>query len=131
MYCYIYFRDAIELIFVQSDDYGEETEFEASDIIDMGNIKAARFVIDNPKQFDGKVFYCKGNDDYFSANEAGVKVTSDSHDYFVSQWSEWSKCEDMNGNNTVSRHRKRGDGSNVEQTRYCRCSDLSELPSPR
>ena len=53
----------------------------------IGNVREAKFILKNPKEFVGKTFFC-GNDDYESANNVTIKA---SEEYFTNEWTEWSK----------------------------------------
>ena len=65
-----------------------EDNFEPSEMNDLiGNVREAKFILKNPKEFVGKTFFC-GNDDYESANNVTIKA---SEEYFTNEWTEWSK----------------------------------------
>lgn len=116
---------------VQSTDYGDGVEIPATEVSEvMGDIKVAKFVLTNPKQFNGQSFYCEGSNGLSSANEAVIEQVS-GNNYFTGEWSEWSKCNDIKSKEMAFRTRKKADGGEILQSRYCRCSDLKELPSPR
>ena len=40
-------------------------------------------------------------------------------------------CDDVKNKEMAFRTRRKGDGNPIMQSRYCRCSDLKDLPSPR
>ena len=116
---------------VQTSDYGDGVDVPATEVNEvMGDIKVATFVLKNPKQFNGQSFFCEGSNGLSSPNEAVIEQVS-GNNYFTSEWSEWSKCEDVKNKEMAFRTRRKGHGNPIMQSRYCRCSDLKELPSPR
>ena len=129
--CYIYHKGDIEMTLVQTSDYGDGVEVPAIEVNEvMGDIKVATFVLKNPRQFNGQSFFCEGSNGLSSPNEAVIEQVS-GNDYFTSEWSEWSKCNDVKGGEMAFRERRKADGNPIMQSRYCRCSDLKDLPSPR
>lgn len=103
----------------------------------MGDIAIAKFVLPDPKRFDGQELLCINMaNGLVSPNNASIKFISDGN-YQIGEWSEWSKdCYDVMNETKVFRKRMMNNTGNngveVEvQSRYCRCSDLHELPSPR
>lgn len=94
----------------------------------VGDIHVARFVLENPKQYYGQKFYCYESNGFTSPNDVSIQKAS-GNDYFVGEWSEWAGCTDVK--HKTNRTRTKGNGEKIFQKRYCRCSDLKELPSPR
>ena len=92
-----------------------------------GDIKVAIFELENPILYLNKSFLCRSSVT-ISPNHVFIKRVDD---YFLSEWSEWSSCSNVNNKELVARTRKMADGSLYAQSRYCRCSDLDKLPSPR
>ena len=128
--CYIYHKGDIEMNLVHMDEW-DEVKIRAIEVNEvMGDIKVARFVLRNPQQFDGESFFCQGSNGLSSPNEAVIEKVYDK-EYFTSEWSEWSKCNDIKNNELAFRTRRKANGEVPLQSRYCRCSDLKELPSPR
>ena len=129
--CYVYHKGDIQMTLIQTSDYDDGVEVPALEVNGvMGDIKVARFVLKNPQQFNGQSFFCEGSNGLSSQNEAVIEQVS-GNDYFTSEWSEWSKCNDVKNMEMAFRTRKTGDGNSKMQSRYCRCSDLKEPPSPR
>ena len=129
--CYIYHKGYIQMTLTQITDYDDGIELSAKEVSEvMGDIKVATFVLQNPKQYYGQSFYCSANNDLSSPNEALIQQAS-GQDYYISEWSEWTKCDDVKNKELVFRNRRKGNGKEALQSRYCRCSDLKELPSPR
>lgn len=89
----------------------------------------AKFVIEDFRQFQNEHLYCKGPNELLSPNKVVIERVS--ADYFISEWSEWSKCNDVNTKELVVRTRHMAKGNLYSESRYCRCNDLKQLPSPR
>ena len=116
---------------VEDDEY-DEVEIPAFSTTEvLGDIKEATFYLRNPSKFAGKRFYCSGSNGKDSTNTLNINKASPNVNYFISSWTEWSKCEDVKNNELVFRSRMKSDGTRILQDRYCRCSDLQVLPSPR
>ena len=98
----------------------------------IGDIKEAKFTLTNLQQFYGKSLICSGSNNITSPNEVWIEYVQDQN-YFLGEWSEWTSCSALNPNisNTVSRSRKMPNNKAAFQERYCRCSDVKPLPSPR
>ena len=80
---------------------------------------------------DENSFECSTeNGSYTSPNVVTIKEVSD-NSHFISEWTEWSKCSDVKNKTMTFRTRRAANGNEAMQSRYCRCSDLKELPSPR
>ena len=111
--------------------YGDEEtiEIQAADVSEvMGDIKAVTFNLTRDNV--GQDFYCVTDDGLHSPNTAPVKDFGGDN-YFVTEWSEWTKCSDVGNKILVNRRRRLGNDKHAIQSRYCRCSDLEVLPSPR
>ena len=124
-----------EIDYDENDTYTQQfldIEIQAEEVTEvMDDIKVARFVLKNPKQYHENSFECSAaNGSYTSPNVVTIKEVSDD-DYFISEWTEWSKCSDVNNKTMTFRTRTAANGNESMQSRYCRCSDLKELPSPR
>ena len=117
---------------MEEDDYDEGLVIQAFSTTEvLGDIKEATFNLRNPGQFAGKSFYCSGSNGNDSPNILNINEASPKENYFTSSWTEWSKCNDVKNNELVFRSRMKSDGTSIFQNRYCRCSDLQVLPSPR
>ena len=92
------------------------------------DLKMTTFTVKNPYQHIGK-YFCSTSDGIESLNQVEFIETQSS---IWSQWSEWSKCEVVREEKVK---RVRFDEKNTKrrqiQKRFCRCSDLKELPHPR
>lgn len=95
----------------------------------MGDIKEAKFILNSPQKYDGKKIFCSANN-----GQSSHSVTIDyvrHKEYFINEWTQWSSCKNVNSSNTVTRRRKMANDEFVDQKRYCRCSDVKPIPSPR
>ena len=125
-----------EIDYDENDTYTQHQlpniEIQAEEVTEvMDDIKVARFVLKNPKQYHENSFECSAaNGSYTSPNVVTIKEVSDD-DYFISEWTEWSKCSNVKNKTMTFRTRRAANGNEAMQSRYCRCSDLKELPSPR
>ena len=116
---------------MQDDDFDNGIQIAPKEVAEvLGNIKVATFVLQNPIQYFDQTFFCLGSDGVSSSNKAEIKSAS-GLDYYISEWSQWARCNDMKDKESTYRIRRKADGNEVLQSRYCRCSDLKELPSPR
>ena len=96
----------------------------------MGDIKEARFTLTYPQKYNGKSFHCSGSNDQISPNSVKIETVT-GQNYFIKEWTEWTSCNEANSSNTVIRSRTMANDTDVQQKRYCRCSDAKPLPSPR
>ena len=93
------------------------------------DLKMTTFTVRNPYQHIGK-YFCITSEGVESLNRVEFKKTRNSSSIW-NQWSDWSKCE-LVGEEKVKRVRvdEKNKGRQI-QKRFCRCSDLKELPRPR
>ena len=71
-------------------------------------------------------YYCKNSNGIESSN---VLEISESQETWT-KWTPWSKCTNVQIEK-VTRSRNSSSGQTEKQNRFCRCSDLKELPRPR
>ena len=120
----------MKLIYVDSDIELNIEAKEVDTVID--NIKVARFELNNPEQLalirDLRLYCGDGDREFESPNDVHIQ-NSPNDDYFTSEWSEWARCNDVT--DRTNRSRSKANGEEVWQSRYCTCSLLKELPSPR
>ena len=91
------------------------------------DLKMTTFTVKNPYQHIGK-YFCSTSEGIESLNQVEFIETQSS---IWSQWSEWGKCE-LVGEEIVKRVRFDEQNKRRQiQKRFCRCSDLKELPRPR
>ena len=96
----------------------------------MADIREARFILKDPLQYRDHEFHCVEDTMQRISNSIVVREVS-YENYFVTEWSEWSRCDDLNQTSQVYRSRKKSNDITVVQERYCKCSDIRPLPSPR
>lgn len=123
----------------QYDDYYYEIEDENS-LVHLpdamvkpiiGDIKEAKFTLTNLQQFHGKSLFCSGSNNLNSPNEVKIEFVEDQDNYFLEEWTAWTSCSNTNPSNTVTRSRQMPNDNAALQERFCRCSDIKPLPSPR
>ena len=125
IFCYSSNSSAKLKLIAENDE--EIVTFQPIELSSKDSIAEAKFTIEDAKDYAGTSFYC--SDDYAgtaSPNSATALASENQH----SEWSDWSTCENV-GKDKVSRRRSGNQDSNNVQTRFCRCSDLSNPPSPR
>ena len=121
-------EDYLEYDYENNDDSQASIEFLPAEVHTKGTVLEARFVIEDVNDYVDHTFYCTDeNGSKTSPNQ--LKLTSSIH--YHSEWSSWSSCHNV-GKDLVTRNRTISNKNNpMVQSRYCRCSDLAILPSPR
>ncbi len=89
------------------------------------------FTIRDPLNHLGE-YFCQSSEGGKVKSKYALELKQSTQQSHWSEWSEWSKCEDksMVGQAKVSRTREK-QSEKQSQQRFCRCSDLKELPRPR
>lgn len=96
----------------------------------VDDMKVTTFTVKNPISKTGK-YECQSEDGLLFSHYTVNLKQSQSRPPKWSLWSSWSKCSNV-GVDKVSRTRQSPFASQIEsQERYCRCSDLAEMPRPR
>ena len=115
------------------DDEDDSLEIQTFDKTSTfeSKVLVTTFTIRKPEKYLGKL-YCQSSDrDHQALSRFPLELKEATRVTLWSQWTSWSKCEDKArvGIDKVTRSRQ---GQTIEtQERYCRCSDLKELPRPR
>ena len=97
------------------------------EVTDIKDMKIVTFHIDTGNTNQG-IYYCRNADGVDSLNFLELY---ESNEDIMGQWSPWTSCL-LVQKDRVSRTRKRNQHLKEDvQSRYCRCSDLAQLPRPR
>ena len=132
MFCYIESGEKHpNLTLLHSAPNNEKEILPAVDIKEiMADIREARFILKDPLQYRNTEFHCVEDARQHISNSIVIREEI-GENYFVTEWSEWSRCSDLNQTSQVYRRRKKSNDNSVEEERYCKCSDIRPLPSPR
>lgn len=104
---------------------GQQVQYNNKKTVKVNKLQKTTFTIKYREDRVG--FYTCRNGNGKSLHSVELKYQED----IWSQWSEWSKCDQQKvGIDKVRRSRKLL-GEVQSQDRYCRCSDLQEMPRPR
>lgn len=107
------------------------TDIEKDVIFNSADIKKAVFKIQNPlENLQGK-YYCQNSQGLESLNFVEIIKGVDLDQQIWTTWSSWSQCQKVQ-EEKISRSRQNLNSNQLQvQKRFCRCSDLKELPRPR
>ena len=121
-------EDYLEYDYGNDADSQTSIEFSPVEVYTKGTILEAKFVIEDATNYTDHTFYCT-DENWSKTSPNQFKLMSSIHHF--SEWSSWSSCHNV-GKDMVTRNRTISNRANpMVQSRYCRCSDLAVLPSPR
>ena len=99
------------------------------EVTDIQDMKIVTFHIDISEAQAGQKYYCRNGDGVDSLNF--LELTESPADDIMGEWSSWTSCQVVQ-KDRVSRTRSTLNFNREDvQSRYCRCSDLAQLPRPR
>ena len=118
-------NEELDLTIVNKNHSQKLLETNSKSVSVVNDMKIVKFVLENPYEKLGK-YYCKNSNGIESSDVLDI---SESQDTWTS-WTPWSKCTNVQVEK-VTRSRNSSSGQTEIQNRFCRCSDLKELPRPR
>ena len=101
------------------------------EVTDIKDMKIVTFHIDTGSNIGSGIYYCRNADGVDSLNFLELY---ESNDDIMGQWSPWTSCQLVQKDRVSRTRSRRSRNQNIKedvQSRYCRCSDLAQLPRPR